>query len=145
MLGKPRIRLNNLKSSLRCPCLGLNPIIDSVNLKLPLLSFKSRDYDAGYLSVPVRPIDLDEGRARAYCACSRCRWGSFRRLLFLSRLSLFFLFGVGWGLGTARCGLKYCLKESLAPNNQPTISRNKACPFYLNFNSGYLKTTYNSK
>ena len=32
MLGKPRIRLNNLKTSLRFPCLGLNPIIDSVNL-----------------------------------------------------------------------------------------------------------------
>ena len=32
MLGKPRIRLNNLKTSLRFPCLGLNPIIDSINL-----------------------------------------------------------------------------------------------------------------
>ena len=31
MLGKPRIRLNNLKTSLRFPCLGLNPIIDSIN------------------------------------------------------------------------------------------------------------------
>ena len=30
MLGKPRIRLNNLKTSLRFPCLGLNPIIDSI-------------------------------------------------------------------------------------------------------------------
>ena len=29
MLGKPRI--NNLKTSLRFPCLGLNPIIDSIN------------------------------------------------------------------------------------------------------------------
>ena len=32
MLGKPRIRLNNLKTSLRFPCLGLNPIIDSISL-----------------------------------------------------------------------------------------------------------------
>ena len=32
MLGKPRIRLNNLKTSLRFPCLGLNPIIDSIIL-----------------------------------------------------------------------------------------------------------------
>ena len=31
MPGKPRIRLNNLKTSLRFPCLGLNPIIDSVS------------------------------------------------------------------------------------------------------------------
>ena len=30
MLGKPRIGLNNLKTSLRFPCLGLNPIIDSI-------------------------------------------------------------------------------------------------------------------
>ena len=27
MLGKPRIRQNNLKTSLRFPCLGLNPIM----------------------------------------------------------------------------------------------------------------------
>ena len=32
MLGKPRIRLNNLKNSLRFLCLGLSPIIDSINL-----------------------------------------------------------------------------------------------------------------
>ena len=32
MLGKPRIRLNNLKTSLRFPCRGLNPIIDSINI-----------------------------------------------------------------------------------------------------------------
>ena len=31
MLGKPRIRLNNLKTSVRFPCLGLNPIIDSIS------------------------------------------------------------------------------------------------------------------
>ena len=28
--GKPHLRLNNLKTSLRFPCLGLNPIIDSI-------------------------------------------------------------------------------------------------------------------
>ena len=32
MLGKPRIRLNNLKTSLRFPCLCINPIIDSISL-----------------------------------------------------------------------------------------------------------------
>ena len=36
-LGKPRIRLNNLKTSLRFPCLGLNPIIESINLQRMLL------------------------------------------------------------------------------------------------------------
>ena len=28
-----------------------------------------------YHSVLGRPVSLDNGRARAYCACSRCRWG----------------------------------------------------------------------
>ena len=31
----------------------------------------------GFLSVPGRPVSLDNGRARAYCACSRCEWGLF--------------------------------------------------------------------
>ena len=31
----------------------------------------------GKLSVPRRPTNLDIGRARAYCACSRCGWGLF--------------------------------------------------------------------
>ena len=30
-----------------------------------------------YHSVLGRPISLDNGRARAYCACSRCGWGQF--------------------------------------------------------------------
>ena len=30
MLGKPRIRLNNLKTRIRFPCLGLNPIRDFI-------------------------------------------------------------------------------------------------------------------
>ena len=44
MLGKPRIRLNNLKTSLGFPCLGLNPIIDSIN---PM------DEDNGYATTSV--------------------------------------------------------------------------------------------
>ena len=31
----------------------------------------------GKRSVPGRPTSLDESRARAYCACSRCGWGLF--------------------------------------------------------------------
>ena len=42
----------------------------------------------GKLSVPGRPTSLDDGRARAYCACSRCGWRFvwtfFCRLSFLS-------------------------------------------------------------
>ena len=44
----------------------------------------------GTLTVPRRPANLDYSRARAYCACSRCRWGLFGH--FFSHLSpLFFL------------------------------------------------------
>ena len=31
----------------------------------------------GKLLVPGRPTNLDNSRARAYCACSRCGWGLF--------------------------------------------------------------------
>ena len=32
--GEPRIRLNNLKTSLGFPCLSLNPIKDSINIPI---------------------------------------------------------------------------------------------------------------
>ena len=41
----------------------------------------------GKLPVPGRSTNLDYGRARAYCACSRCGWGLFGH--FFSDLSLF--------------------------------------------------------
>ena len=40
----------------------------------------------GNLSVPRRPTNLDNSRARAYCACSRCGWG------LLGYFSLVYLF-----------------------------------------------------
>ena len=44
----------------------------------------------GKLLAPGRPTTLDNSRAGAYCAYSRCGWGSFG--LFLSSIiSLFFL------------------------------------------------------
>ena len=42
-----------------------------------------------YHSVPGRPVSLDNGRARAYCACSRSEWGS-SDIFFFCRLSFFF-------------------------------------------------------
>ena len=44
----------------------------------------------GKLSVPGRPTHLDNSRARAYYACSRCRWGHLD--IFFSRLSFLFSF-----------------------------------------------------
>ena len=47
----------------------------------------------GKLSVSRSPTNLDNSRARAYCACSRCGWGLFEhfyvRLSFLLSFSLF--------------------------------------------------------
>ena len=44
----------------------------------------------GKLPVPERPTNLDYGRARPYCACSRCGQGCLD--IFLSSIiSLFFL------------------------------------------------------
>ena len=65
MRGKPRIRLNNLKTSLRFPCLGLNPIRDSIN---PIQMVALRHLNAIYLiqlAMLLRqhvkcPIRLDE-------------------------------------------------------------------------------------
>ena len=46
----------------------------------------------GKLTMPVRPTNLNNSRARAYCACSRCGWGLFEHfyspLSFLSSFSL---------------------------------------------------------
>ena len=46
----------------------------------------------GIFPVLERPINLDYGRARAYCAYSRCGWGLFghffSHLSFLSSFSL---------------------------------------------------------
>ena len=67
----------------------------------------------GKLPVPGRPTNLDDSRAKAYCACSRCGWGLFGH--FYSQLS--FLSPSLWE--TAQYRLKYCLKGPLNPN-QPT-------------------------
>ena len=48
----------------------------------------------GKLPVPSRPTNLDYSMARAYCACSRCGWGSLD--VFLSSIiSLSFLLSLG--------------------------------------------------
>ena len=61
--------------------------------------------------------NLDDSRARAYCACSRCGWGLFGDFLLSSILSFSPLSPTLWE--TARYRLKYCLKGPLNPK-QPT-------------------------
>ena len=51
----------------------------------------------GKLPVPGGPTNLDQSRARAYCAYSRCGWGLFGRFFF-SRLS-FLSFSLSLGDG----------------------------------------------
>ena len=51
----------------------------------------------GKLTVLGRPTSLDDSRARAYCACSRCGWGLFGN--FLSHLSFPFSFSLSLGDG----------------------------------------------
>ena len=51
----------------------------------------------GKLSVTERPTNLDNSRARAYCACSRCRWGLFGH--FFSRISFLSSFSLSLGDG----------------------------------------------
>ena len=51
----------------------------------------------GKLPVPGRRTNLDNCRARAYCACSRCRWGLFGH--FFSHLSFPFPFSLSLGDG----------------------------------------------
>ena len=46
----------------------------------------------GKLSVPGRPTSLDDSRARAYCACSRCGCGLFGH--FFSHPSFLFFFSL---------------------------------------------------
>ena len=45
----------------------------------------------GKLQVLGRPTNLDDSRARAYCACSGCGWGVVWTFLLSSVLSLLFL------------------------------------------------------
>ena len=47
------------------------------------------------LAAGGRPTNLDNGRARAYCVCSRCGWGLFG--YFFSRLSFLFSFSLSLG------------------------------------------------
>ena len=49
----------------------------------------------GKLPVPGRPTNLDESRARAYCAYNGCGWGLFGH--FYSRLSFLFSFSLSLG------------------------------------------------
>ena len=71
----------------------------------------------GKLPVPGRPTNLDYGRARVCCACSRCGWGLFGH--FFSRLS--FLFSHSLSLGDDPIYTEILSQGAVKPKNiQPT-------------------------
>ena len=72
----------------------------------------------GKLPVTRRPTNLDNSRARAYCACSSCGRGLFGHFFLIYHFSL--LSPSLWE--TAQYRLKYCLKGPLNPK-QPTSQR----------------------
>ena len=57
----------------------------------------------GKLSVLGRPTSLDDSRARAYRACSRCGWGVFGH--FFSHISFLFSFSLSLGDGPIWTGI----------------------------------------
>ena len=81
----------------------------------------------GKLSVPGCPTNLDNSRAMAYCACSRCEWSLFGHFS-LVFLFLFLFFLPFWDTGRYR--LKYHQKGSLhqkQPTNQIQSSPVYSC------------------
>ena len=72
-------------------------------------------YCAGteYTSSAGASYNLDYGRARAYCTCSRCGWGCLHVFILIYPFSPLSL----WE--TVRYRLIYCLKGPLSPK-QPT-------------------------
>ena len=78
----------------------------------------------GKLPMPGRPTNLDNSRAKAYCACSRCGRGLFWTFLLFYHLSL--LSPSFWEMARYTSRLKYCLKRLLSPKqptNQPIHSK----------------------
>ena len=70
----------------------------------------------GKLPVPGRPTNLDNSRAKAYCACSRCGWGMFGH--FFSHLLLLYSLSLSLGDGPIQTEIL----SQRAVNNQPTNS-----------------------
>ena len=70
----------------------------------------------GKLSVPGRPTNLNNSRARAYCTCSGCGFGDIWTFFLSSVFSVFFL--SLWE--TVRYRLQYYHKGPFNQINRPT-------------------------
>ena len=83
-------------------CFSCLVFLDVVCRYLSLFFFYIKGWSGGAkvlgkLTVPGRPTSLEDGRARAYCICSRCRWGLFGH--FFSHLSFLFFLSLSLGDG----------------------------------------------
>ena len=72
----------------------------------------------GELPVPGRPTYLDDSRARAYCACSRCGWALFGH--FYSQLSFLSCFSLSLGDGPIYAEILSQRAVETNTTNQPT-------------------------
>ena len=78
--------------------------------------------ELGKLSVLRRPTNLDNSRARAYCACSRCGWGLFGH--FCSCPSFLFSFSLSLSLGDGPIQTELLSQRAIKSKttNQPMFS-----------------------
>ena len=74
----------------------------------------------GKLPVPGRPTNLNDSRARAYCACSRCGWGLFGH--FYSQLSFLSSFSISLGDGPIQTEILSQRAVKPKTTNQPMTS-----------------------
>ena len=123
MKNQPLFSLEDKSKKLKCRLLQF--LIGTLRVKMMVkLTLKmDRGKSGGAMGLGNLPVPGARGvlliwmksRAKAFCACSRCRWGLFGH--FFSHLSFFFLSPSLWE--TARYRLKYCLKGPFSPK-QPT-------------------------
>ena len=112
------------------PRVGISQMVDSVCLHRspppPLSSSVKVQYQYIYIALAETgaSYNLDDSRARAYCACSRCGWGLFGH--FYSALSFLLSSPCLWG--TVRYRLKYCLKGLLS---QKQTNKTNTCRVFI--------------
>ena len=88
------------------------------SLYLELFGWLSDEMVLGKLSMPGHPTNLDNSRARAFCACSKCGWKLFGH--FISRLS--FLSSASQSLRDGPIQIEILSQRAVKPKttNQPT-------------------------
>ena len=72
----------------------------------------------GKLPVPGRSSNLDDSRARAYCACSGCGWGLFGHFYF--HLSFLSSFSLSLGEGQTEIFSQWTVKPK-TPNQRTKV------------------------